>query len=449
MLALPSRQEQAAGTPTDKRRSSGASQPLCVLGVGDGGVEELAAHLDDSTVSWALLRFQVGGGTFARSKTVAIHGNGAETPVMLRGWLNARKTEMLPMLGDVNAHVEVTSAKELTIEFLCERLLPLFSSDSLDYSLQALRAEYGKTVAQMQQKAEEAARKQAEEEADAAKALVVTYMPTREEALRAVGEDRCSYNWALLEPNKLELYAAGFGGVDEMKAALDPDRVLFGILRLSFGCSDRAAAALGVVALRFVPPITKHIFIHWVGPSVGVVRRGKWNARLNEACKIIAAGSATAFKREAHGLNDLELEDLVCELRRLTVVDGSAAKDGFASGRITEEEYFLALAEEAREREAAAHAKKQEDARRPAQEEEAARQRRQQQQKEKAQADLPDLRTAIDTVSAQSGRWNWVLCGITKEAAMAPPLPLALGRLPSSPVRSRRPVPSASPFGGV
>eukprot|EP00425_Heterocapsa_triquetra_P045239 CAMPEP_0195086184 /NCGR_PEP_ID=MMETSP0448-20130528/26389_1 /TAXON_ID=66468 /ORGANISM="Heterocapsa triquestra, Strain CCMP 448" /LENGTH=163 /DNA_ID=CAMNT_0040119629 /DNA_START=33 /DNA_END=521 /DNA_ORIENTATION=- len=129
-------------------RKSLTLEPVSVLGAGAGGLEELREHVDDKMVSFALLRFQVGGGTFVRTKLVAIHCNGGAAPVMLRGWLNARRDEVFSVSGEVHANIEVQHAEELTIEYLCERLLPLFAADSGDYSLQALRHEYAKSVAQ-------------------------------------------------------------------------------------------------------------------------------------------------------------------------------------------------------------------------------------------------------------------------------------------------------------
>lgn len=398
-------------TPGRSRDAWGASEPMRVLGVGAGGVEELAKRLDSGTVSWALLRFQVGGGTFARVKWVVIHCNGEDTPVILRGLLNARSQEVLSALGDAHANVEVVCTKDLTVEYLCERLLPLFAADDMNYSLQALRSEYGKTVAEMQ---EEVARKQLEaealqkqEEAEAEKAR--EYMPTREEALQGVGADRGSYNWALLEPGKLELYRAGFGGLQEMQAWLADDRVLFGVLRLSFGHSDGQGSAA-----RSHADVTKYVFVHWVGPSVGAVRRGRWNARLQEASKLIGTSVASAFKREAHSRRDLDLEELASEVRRLTVVDRRAAKGGVAAARICAEEYIKALAEEERQRQAAAQARAEEAKRKKD-----AEQQQQSRAKAAKKEVLPDLRTAVEAVSTPSGRWNWVLCGWPRAPAMA------------------------------
>eukprot|EP00435_Cladocopium_sp_Y103_P069503 s131_g33.t1 len=109
---------------------------VSVLACGVGGLEDLCRQLDDRTVAWALLRFQVGGGSFVRTKMVLIQLNGTRTPALQRGLLNARSKEVLRELGEVNASLQVSSGKELTLDYLCERLLPFFSTDHMEYSLQ-------------------------------------------------------------------------------------------------------------------------------------------------------------------------------------------------------------------------------------------------------------------------------------------------------------------------
>lgn len=397
----------AAMTPRGKREASGASEPVSVLGTGAGGAEELARHLDSGAVSWAVLRFQVGSGTFARSKLVIVHCNGADAPVMLRGWLKERVNEVVPLFGEVHANLEIAHPEELTVEYLCERLLPLFAADDIQYSLQALRADYGKTVAEMQAEAAELELVRLDSEYCSARECDGPLV-SREEALRGVGEDRGSYNWALFEPTRLQLHNAGYGGLEEMQRWLAHDKVLFGVLRLSFGCSDRQ----GGTGVR----VTKHMFVHWVGSSVGIVRRGKWNAKLNEATALICSQFAVAFRREAHSVADLRLPDLVGELRRLTHVDGSAAKDGMAVGRVSSEEYLAALSEELRDRKAAVQAKADE-----------MRQRKEEQRRwlsEGPASGVQEVKSVVEVVRAPCGRFNWALCGWPKQAAAPPAAPL-------------------------
>jgi len=444
------------GTPLKAKAAWCAAHPARVLGVGSGGVEELAQQLDNGMVSWALLRFQVGGGTFARVKCVAVHCNGQDTPVILRGQLNSRGQEVLMDLGDVHANVEVVCAEDLTVEYLCERLLPLFATDDMSYSLQALRAEYGKSVAEMQEfirQQQEEARRQEEEArareareaalaAEAAEAEMCEYavMPTWEEALQAVGSDRDSYNWALLEPTQLALFRAGYGGLEEMRAWLPADRVLFGLLRLSFGGGEGEGGG----ATRTHADITKHVFVHWVGPAVGAIKRGRWNAQLQDASRVISSRAAVAFKREAHDLKSLDLEELMSEVRRVTVIDRRAATSRtVAAARICAEEYAKALAEEGRRR-AAAEALAGEAKRRAA---EAARPEPSPEEAAAAEPPpLPDLRSAVEAVGTRSGKWNWVLVGWPREAAAAAaaaaaaptPLRASSARALPSPCRKRR-----------
>lgn len=380
-------------TPKAKRDASGASEEACVLGVGAGGVVELSQHLQDWMVSWALLRFQVGGGTFSRTKLVAIHFNGEETPVMLRGWLKARGSEFSAVIGEVHANIEVMRTSELTVEHLCERLLPLFVADNMNYSLRSLEQEYGRIIAQMEEEASRKRLEAAAAERNTSKEPATVAALTAEEALSAVAADHGKCNWVLMEARSLKLHRAGHGGLDELKANLVQDRVLFGTVRFMFGCSARsgntAKAGLG---------ITKHIFVHWVGPRVGAVQRGLQNAKLAGALAKVSKCCAVTFRREAHGLEDLELEDIVAELRRLTDVDGVASADGVASCRISSAEYLAALREELREREkrpsaaSAAEVQPSTPSKIP-------------------EPQMPDLRKAVESVRAPSGEWNWVLYG--------------------------------------
>lgn len=63
----------------------------------------------------------------------------------------------------------------------------------------------------------------------------------------------------------LEVVASGEGGLDELKATLDPAQVQFAGL-VVYGIDDRGST---------VSKRTKSIFIVWIGPSVGALARGK------------------------------------------------------------------------------------------------------------------------------------------------------------------------------
>jgi hypothetical protein len=290
------------------------------------------------------------------------------------------------MMGDVHATIVVQQPKELTVENLCQRLLPYFAADHMDVSLKALNEEYAKMVARMEKEAvDKAAQPVAPPSAPPPRKPRVLLSAT--EALLAVGSENGCCNWLLLEPKALNLHGAGVGGLEEMQTHLAEDKVLFGILRLSFG------GAFG---------LTKHVFVHWIGPRVGIVQRGLLNAKLASASALVNIHCSITFRREAHCLRDLDLENIISELRRLTVVDGVQG----AASRISVQEYLSALEEEIRHVEQKA-AEPEIEVTLPEPEQQALKAEPQ---------DISMLPTeAIQEVKATSGSYNWVLIGWDKK----------------------------------
>eukprot|EP00931_Biecheleriopsis_adriatica_P118858 TRINITY_DN9416_c0_g2_i1.p1 TRINITY_DN9416_c0_g2~~TRINITY_DN9416_c0_g2_i1.p1 ORF type:complete len:1068 (+),score=185.46 TRINITY_DN9416_c0_g2_i1:39-3242(+) len=374
-------------SPRPRRANSGISSGAAALiAAGTGGLEELRDYLEDTAVSWALLRWEVGSGTFARSKLVAVHFNGDDVPVVRRGKLNARTREVLANLGEVHASIEVKRKEDFSVDFVCQRLLPLLTADAgmeRSLSAEALRKEY---EALMAQKRKSGSSPSGLKGARTARELATVISASK--ALRAVGDIAGVYNWLLLEPEKLELHNAGYGGLSELKEWLSDDMVLFGMVRFTFGrklstASQGAASACGLV---------KYVFIHWVGPSVSALKRGKWNAQLKTADDKVRKVCSITFRREAHGQEDLQLADLISELRRLAVLDGSAASDQMQ--QISVEEYMASLA---LEQQAQTEVETEDEAR----------------------GVLPDMQDAVASVRRADGDLNWCLIGTQPRESQA------------------------------
>eukprot|EP00929_Paragymnodinium_shiwhaense_P071720 TRINITY_DN36439_c0_g1_i2.p1 TRINITY_DN36439_c0_g1~~TRINITY_DN36439_c0_g1_i2.p1 ORF type:complete len:813 (-),score=199.62 TRINITY_DN36439_c0_g1_i2:218-2656(-) len=421
-----------------RRVQEAAGESPVVFAVGCGGVEELAQHWKDGSVSWALLRFQIGSGTFSRTKLVSVLMNCENAPALLRGQLTARGAEVLNLFGDTHASLQVTENSTLTADYLCERLLPLFAADNLDYSPWELVKEYRNMVAQAKEAEERRTQQRTPAELQSSptpepKAQAEAAAPTEiqdepkvsgGEAVRQVGSDRAAtYNWVLLEPTQFDFHSAGYGGLEEMRRSLAEDMVLFGVLRLSFGeCRPLNATGQQGTAHR----ITKFVFVHWVGPKISLVKRGKWNGKLQQAAQYIGAHCAVTFRRMAHRQEDLCLEELVLELRRLTVIDAAMRSAGPA--RISVQAYLTALEEETKAREEAKKAQAQAQAK-PPQElgalspcpVDAGAEASPATPSKAAVPEPPKicLRKAVQTVRTTSGSWNWVLCGMASADAAA------------------------------
>jgi len=369
-----------------KRVGSLSTAPVSVLAVGAGGVEELCEKLDDGSICWALLRFEVGTGSFARVKFVSVHFNGEDAPAVRRGRLNARTKEALELFGQVHASFEVKRVEEMTIDALCARLLPMMITDA--------DIQRNKTSASTikEQYEEQIAKRRAQRKKSSVKPQVGStakerpgYKISAQEALKAVAERKGCFNWTLLEPVCLELHNAGYGGLGEMKEWLEEDKVLFGAIRFGFG-QEAVGCGMG-----FAPTIVKHIFVHWVGPKISVVQRGKWNGKLGAADALVRSVCSPALRKEAHCLEDLDLNDLVNELRRLTIVSGDTGDT--SEGDISVEDYLAALELE-----------RQEQAGKVAIEMMAAND----------EPPLPDVRGAVEGVRRPDAEWNWVLLGPTQ-----------------------------------
>jgi len=361
------------------KAGSVALEPVKVLGAGRGGIDELCTCLTDRMVAWALLRFQVGSGTFARNKYVVVQCNGADAPIMSRGWLKARSGEVLQLLGETHASMDLTRVQELTTESVCQRVLPLFESDDLGcYSAYALQEEYARMVASMQSEAEVSQKCETRVVPKENKLSIF-------DALRAVGEDRGSCNWLLLDPSNRQLFGSGDGGLEEMKECLQDNKVLFGVLRMSFGHVGQESPRKGRKQAALVAPLTKYVFVHWVGSQVSIVQRGRLNAQLQWALGHVTSCCAIAFRKEAFCLGDLKLEDLIEELKRKT--GGALALRMSCAGHVA------SLQEEIRA--------KQERAAPPPP----------CPPPTKSEARFLDVEHTISVVRATSGSWNWVLCG--------------------------------------
>jgi len=368
-------------------RQSTVSTAVNVLGVGSGGVQELVGSVDDASVSWALVRFQVGSASNARTKFITIHCNGEDVPTVKRGRLNARTSEVIAMFGDVHANIEVRRKADITVDLLCERLLPVFNSTDVGgggATMKSLRDEYDKMVS-------ESVSAKAGGSSSTASAVQTAKEAgkTARECLEAVGGTQGQWNWVLLEPTKLELHNAGYGGLDELKQHLDVTKVLFGLIRFSFGKSEAACGT------AFVPANVKHVFIHYVGNKVPVVRRGQWNAKQNEAEKEVRTVCVPLFRKEAHSGDELALEEMIKEVKRLALSTQASEEE---SNMISVEECLKAWDAEKQENSGGATSSSADD-----------------------DAEMPEAKTAIDTVRAIGGMWNWTLLSTSSAPATTQP----------------------------
>jgi len=290
---------------------------LQVVGAGSGGVPEMVQYMKDDEVMWALLRFEYGSGTFARTKVVFLQFNGENTPVIQRGQANSLNKTVAHFLRSegkdhFHASLQLNDLADVTIENIMTEVAQYFVVDSIaSETTSSMLMKYHEQLAKEQAEAHErveAAKRREEEirakrkaqrneyaktvlefgqqDPEMPKTGAVLEVPQPDapkvrktlrrgsvllqlsiEGLQQVAQGG-KWNWVLVGPDvaKLPLLGGGSGGVDEMRATAkeNEDLVMFGLIRVQF-------SSPGLTQTRFC-------LMHIVGDRVKAVKRGKWNA---------------------------------------------------------------------------------------------------------------------------------------------------------------------------
>mmetsp|Transcript_101144 Transcript_101144/g.291188 ORF Transcript_101144/g.291188 Transcript_101144/m.291188 type:complete len:529 (+) Transcript_101144:73-1659(+) len=315
---------------------------LEVIGRGSGGVEEMARKLRNDEVLWAMLRFELGTGSFTRTKIVLVHFNADGCPPLKRSKMNALTNQIKERLRDgqesfgFQACLQFNNSAEVTVENVLRKARNFFVVDHVgDYSTAWVLRKYGEQISHEFSRGDRpephslaasaagwGGRRECSgtpEKIPPPRDRLVLYPGNRgfrryhtgRDALRAVVGNG-AWNWVLIgpDPKELPLLAGGSGCVDEMRTAaleVGSDTVTFGLLRLRFG------------AERLMRE--KFVFLHLIGPKTSVVKRGRCNtvtAAMAEAFKAFASASVSFFDLSPE---NLKLEDIIARVRSVSVVD--------------------------------------------------------------------------------------------------------------------------------
>jgi hypothetical protein len=285
-------------------------------------VEQLRQALDDTMVQWALLRLELGSGSFQRQKMLFLHLNGEDCPTVKRGRLNARTAEVQDRLrGEeiFHASLVVTRAADVTSEEIMARIKHCFVADDLgDVTARWQNRHSAPLPAEVL--------KSAKLDADASKRpersrrcpgheSTIAFQTGRD-ALRAMAHDG-PWNWLLLrpDPNDLAHVDGGLGSVDEMREYLaeHEEEVFFGVLRLGFG----------VGRLRR----TKFVFIKFVGCKARAISRGQACGVHPKMQQAVSEFINSSVSMEINGSSELTLDEVIDRLHRVVIHDDDLKRD--------------------------------------------------------------------------------------------------------------------------
>jgi len=326
---------------------AGELLPAVLIGAGDAGIDEMRPFVQETQVQWALLRFELGEGSFKRQKVLFVHINSDGCPALARGRANQLTGDVKSVLrGEggqdaIHASVEVKRRDELRAEVLLERVARYFITDSgAEYSVQWMLKEYERQL----QTSSKSFEKTAADGSDASPSgrrvpghqshIIFT---TGRDALKVVGEPLGPWNWVMLmaDPEALHLVDGGDDSIDGMQRCITSrtDLVMMGLLRMGFGEGR----------LRR----TKYVFVHANGSGVSAVARGRLGACRSKMQDALGRYATISVAVEINDPQDLSLEDIIERVRRAAIIDDDVVEKDEATKSIFSVEAFRqALAEE-------------------------------------------------------------------------------------------------------
>jgi hypothetical protein len=275
------------------------------------GLEDFRSCLDATRVMFAVFRFELGSGAFKRSKYCFVHFVGEIVPVVKRGKHNARKEEIMASMQGSHTDIAFTSADEVTLDAILTHMLSTIAADE---GGEGGKVDISVFRQQMEEQMAAAPEPEPEPEPEAEAASTPKGPPTAVDlgidfgqALEQVRSEHGSLNWLLAEPNASTptLVNAGSGSIPEMRDFLAEDRVLYGLVRAGFGAG----------AFKRV----KWLFLHWTGPSVSMVKRGKWNAEKDGMQELMRPFT---MDMTANSTEETEVDLVVDAIKAVIVSDG-------------------------------------------------------------------------------------------------------------------------------
>jgi len=308
-----------------------------VLGTGDFGIDELRECVPDGDgVCFGVVSITIGSGKFARTKTIFIQFAAKNTPQRARGLATQKSGDAHTLLGATNANVHFDEKEEITLAGIFDQVGNLFVSDDLDvdskfsssWTLEEIQIMYQKQIEEKRQEYEQQFLSQPMPMPIPEKVDRIT------EILTLIHEDMGWVNWVLFKPTtkKLKLlneHSFGGGTIYKMREFLEPEKVIFGLLRMSFGV---------------IPYRRNHfVMLMWVGPKVPRIKRGKQCARRPQMYEMLQPHN---IQIELERPDQVTVENIITRVRKIVTIDGEEDESAEIQEAKLMEDFEAALREE-------------------------------------------------------------------------------------------------------
>jgi hypothetical protein len=197
--------------------------------------------------------------TLSWIRYVFVQYAGPAAPAVRRGRHVGQASFVKEAMGGAHATMVFSEPEDATVDAVLTRLLSIMTADDGEYSLADLKSLIEAQIAKAQLAADVGG--------DGRHVRTAAEMANHDfgwrECLKYVASSHGPFNWLLVEPNvdNPRLYNSGSGSVMEMVEWLDTSKVLYGLVRMSFGTGQFRR--------------TKWVWLQWSGDDVGAMQRSR------------------------------------------------------------------------------------------------------------------------------------------------------------------------------
>jgi len=289
---------------------------LDFVGSGNGGVEELKTHLNDSKTSYGLVRVTDKIDNSVTVKFVLIVWVGEKVPFVKKAQVTTHKGSVTRLFGQYHNDVHANTLDEVTESIVMSKVSD--ASGTAHHVKESQTASHAPTThtsspspqPQQQQthsqpaaKAAPAPKKEAAGAAPKASSSMVSFAGEDglRAAIKAVRADNDPTDWMLMgyegNTNTLKLVSTGQGDLDELITHLKNDQILYGLYRTTDTIDN-------TVAVKFV-------LIVWVGETVPIIRKARITTHKGDVTSFLGQYHVDVHCSNLNEINEDIVRDLV------------------------------------------------------------------------------------------------------------------------------------------
>jgi hypothetical protein len=292
--------------------SDSAKNTLDFIGSGNGGVEELKGHLNETKSSYGLVRVTDKIDNSVTVKFVFIFWCGEKVPFVKKAQITTHKGSVSALVGQYHNDVFASNLDELSESIIMSKV-----RDASGTAQHVKDSPVSHSQQQHQQQQQQPSPSVAHSSPSAAPKITSSKQPSVPKAttsnvnfvdeenirnaIKAVRANNDETDWMLMgyegSTNNIVLVAKGTGDLDELITHLKDDQILYGLYRTTDTIDN-------TVAVKFV-------LIVWVGEKVPIIRKARITTHKGDITSFLGQYHVDVHCSNLSEINEDIVKDLV------------------------------------------------------------------------------------------------------------------------------------------